>query len=266
MKDNHLILIIQTFLIAVIIIVLLVILYKIYLDNLVTKDDNKVLVELLNPKISDEDYKIVQDFETDKAEYLNKATLDFTDPDKFVSLCDFAVRILLIYNKNRESKVYIQLVDDIITKLNTQILSTKNYIVLKSGHEKVNFKTLVHLMRLLNTFEYVANNEYEASKKICQDKIIEILPETNKVKLDEFERIYPDQNAIYTIIPRLLTYRLMSDKKEYHKDIDRMKVLDSLKKQLNANASPEKRKDIYLYDYHYSLYKSFSNENKYLYI
>ncbi|KAG6558315.1 putative envelope protein ODV-E66-14 [Microplitis demolitor] len=255
MEGKHLILFIQIFFVIIVFIVLITLFYKIDIDILIPKD--KVFAELINSKISDEDYKIVKEFEKKNVNYLTNASLDFDTLEKFVSLCDFAVRILIIYHKNRESKIYIQLVDDIIKKLNEQIFSKNKYDVLKSGGD-VNIKALVHLMRLLNTFEYVADNEYNASKKICHDNIIKIIPETNKVGMG-VEVSYNDEKAIYTIIPRLLTYYLIPDKKEYNKDANLKNGLVNLKSQFNVlNTTPEKRQDFLLYDYHYSLYKTFS--------
>ncbi|KAH0549047.1 hypothetical protein KQX54_005365 [Cotesia glomerata] len=231
--EKQIVLIIQgCILFGVIIALIIVICRPVYVPE-VSKHE-KLLKELGSTRITAQDLKIVERFKTDRENYFVTENLVWNnDVDKFISVCDFATRILKVYNNYRNDDIYLLLVTDIINKINQLVFTERKKDILKKEND---YQAIVYLARLFNTFEYIAD-----------DKILGIW--------------FNEENMIYTIIPRLLTYYLEPDKKNFIYDIKENKALTILEQKFSKiHSFADNRKKIYLYDYHYDIYQIFKEK------
>lgn len=256
--EKQMVLIIQGFiLLGVSIALIIVICRPVYVPK-VTKHE-KLFRELASTRITAQDLQIVERFKADRENYFVIENLAWKDDvDKFITVCDFATRILKVYNNYRNDDIYLLLVTDIINRINQLVFTERKNEVLKKEND---YKAVVYLARLFNTFEYIADDKYKTTKSICHDLIIDLLPDYNYVRI--LGIWFNTENIIYTIIPRLLTHYLEPDKKKFIYDVKENKALEILEQKFSEiHSFADKRKNIYLYDYHYDIYKIFKEEEQ----
>ncbi|XP_057331989.1 uncharacterized protein LOC130671888 [Microplitis mediator] len=228
-------------------------------SNIVQAKTVKILELELNKQTSltlrDEDAKKVAKYKDDHNEdFLDQAELNWgDDSDKFVQLCKFATRMLKFYDATKpESKKYLEIANFIILKINERVFK-KDYTVITKD---TTYETLIHLTRLLNTFEYLADDTYRDTKDICHKQILYLMPEYNRVyqETSPATAYVKNEQIIYTIIPRLLT-NLKFNKSLYNYDVIKEKVLEKLKQQVDFIKLPENAGKLLLRDYHLGIYE-----------
>ncbi|CAD6221898.1 GSCOCT00005231001.2-RA-CDS [Cotesia congregata] len=256
--EKQIVLIIQIcILLGVSIVLIIVICRPVYVPE-VSKYE-KLLRELGSTRITAQDLKIVERFKTDRENYFVTEKLVWNnDVDKFISVCDFATRILKVYNNYRNEDIYLLLVTDIINKIHQLVFKERKNEILKKEND---YQAIVYLARLFNTFEYIADDKYKTTKSICHDLIIDLLPEFNYIRI--LGIWFNTENIIYTIIPRLLTHYLEPDKKNFIYDVKENKALTILEEKFSEiHSFADKREKIYLYDYHYVIYQIFKEKQQ----
>ncbi|KAG6558316.1 putative envelope protein ODV-E66-15 [Microplitis demolitor] len=214
----------------------------------------KALSDSEEKKITSFEFKIYKMFERNRRTYLEEdlSKWDSNSAD-FMLLCSYATRFLILYNTDRAQEVYLTIAADVIHKLNDNIFQPKNYKIIQTNAGLTDFKVFIELTRLLNTFQYLADDTFVNIKDICREQILYLIPKYNKLYNDELTE---DEKTIYTIIPRLLTTYLISDKKLWNKDVGINKVFTKLKEKFNIlQTSQAELKTFILYEYHNALYK-----------
>ncbi|XP_057331988.1 uncharacterized protein LOC130671887 [Microplitis mediator] len=219
--------------------------------------------KLVSSTLSTEDSEKVKNYKDHYDNYLTESGLDWGDDnfDKFILLCDFATRMVKFYKDNingkLESKIYLEIANDIIHKINKRVFE-KGYTVITKD---TSHRTLIHLTRLLITFEYLAGDSYPDTKDICHKQILYLMPDYNKIYQGSSlaATVYlKNEQVIYTIIPRLLT-NMRSDKALYNIDVKNQNVLQELKKQFDILEKSPEKSDIILKDYHFEMYKALTS-------
>ncbi|CAD6221896.1 GSCOCT00005229001.2-RA-CDS [Cotesia congregata] len=197
-------------------------------------------------------------------EDFNKNT-DWKDNELILSnLCDFATLLLKYYNEkpdDTESKEYLKFANNVIKKIDSKIFKPKNYSIIAKSR---NYSLFCSLTRLLNTFEYFADDSYRDTKIICHNQILHMIPDFNKLHLDGVT----DSNiggylkgceSIYTITARLLT-NAISNRDLYNVDVKNRGVIKVLKEQFAVLSNDaEKKNNFNLYPYYYNMYEIFSS-------
>ncbi|XP_057331990.1 uncharacterized protein LOC130671889 [Microplitis mediator] len=229
-------------------------------DNEVIKI-GKVLSDSEETKITSFEFKIYKMFERNRRTYLDEDLSNWNNNSTvFASLCSYATRFLILYNNDHAQEVYLTIAADIIHKLNDNVFQPKVYKILQTNTGLTDYKALLELTRLLNTFQYVADDTFVNIKDVCRKQILYLIPEYNKLYTDESMK---DEKAIYTIIPRLLTTYLISDKKLWKKDVETNKVFTKLNDKFSIlKTSQAKLNSFILYKYHYALYKILESLSK----
>ncbi|KAG8034994.1 hypothetical protein G9C98_005416 [Cotesia typhae] len=203
-------------------------------------------------KISDTDFKRIKIFERDRRIYLTKSSLDWkNDSNIFIEVCDFAVRLLKLYHQDPAVGIYMTVANDILRKINDLVLQPHNYDIIRIA-QGTNWTVFLHLLNLLNTFEYLAHEDFSISRKICHEQILELVPECTRLHSGE---LVIDEKAIYTTTVRLLT-NFLFDKELYQADIVNNKAMKILKDKFDIL---EKSKDKKIHFIFYNTYKSFYN-------
>ncbi|XP_044578079.1 uncharacterized protein LOC123260795 [Cotesia glomerata] len=206
--------------------------------------------------------------DSDKAQFTNynndfDKNTDWKDNESTLSkLCDFATLLLKYYNEkpdDKESKEYLKFANDVIKKIDSKIFKPKNYsIIAKSG----NYDLFCSLTKLLNTFEYLADDSYSDTKIICHNQILHMVPEFNKLYLQgvpesNISGYLKDCESIYTITARLLT-NAISDKDLYNYDVENREAIKVLKEQFAVLSNDaEKKSNFNFYPYYYNMYEIF---------
>ncbi|CAD6221897.1 GSCOCT00005230001.2-RA-CDS [Cotesia congregata] len=207
-------------------------------------------------KISDTDFKRIKIFERDRRIYLTKSSLEWKDNSGiFSEVCNFAVRLLIFYHHNPAVGIYMTVANDIVRKINDLVLQPHNYNIIRNS-QGTNWIVFVNLLRLLNTFEYLADEDFLISKKICHEQILELVPGCTKLYLEESVR---DEKAIYSTTARLLT-NFLFNKELYKADIENNKALKILKDNFDI-LEKSKDKKFVCYDTYKSLYNVFRSLN-----